>query len=284
MAAPHLAPDLTGVPETTLWTLYHRAAGADPALGLLHDPEARRLVQQIDYPFRRRFGPGISAFALRARTFDAEVRRFLSDAPDGVVVSLGEGLETQRMRVDNGRLRWVSVDLPESITLRDRLLPTNDRHLHIAADATTLTWVDSVPRDRPCFVVAQGLLMYLEPEQVQRILVGIAARLPGAGMMFDTVPPWLLAWTRLGLPVAPRYRAPRMAWGTSIGRLDTLRDWVPTLREISTIEYAYPHGLRRYLLRSLRRSPGLRLAMPAIVKIRFGAAYDARRESESVGG
>jgi O-methyltransferase involved in polyketide biosynthesis len=32
-------------------------------------------------------------------------------------VSLGEGLETQGRRVDNGRLRWLSVDLPDAIRL-----------------------------------------------------------------------------------------------------------------------------------------------------------------------
>ena len=32
--------------------------------------------------------------------------------PAGTVVALGEGLETQFWRPDNGRVRWLSVDLP----------------------------------------------------------------------------------------------------------------------------------------------------------------------------
>jgi hypothetical protein len=34
------------------------------------------------------------------------VRRFLVEHPEGTVVALGEGLETQFWRVDNGLVRW----------------------------------------------------------------------------------------------------------------------------------------------------------------------------------
>ena len=44
-----------------------------------------------------------------------EVRRFLHKHPEGTVVALGEGLGTGFCRVDNGSLRWLSVDLPETI-------------------------------------------------------------------------------------------------------------------------------------------------------------------------
>ena len=58
------------------------------------------------------------------RAFDNAIRRVLRRKPDATVVALGEGLETQFWRVDNGRVRWVTVDLPESIALREQVLPT----------------------------------------------------------------------------------------------------------------------------------------------------------------
>jgi hypothetical protein len=69
----------------------------------------------IDYPFAERFdGHGFLAQgqALRVQRFDTEVRRFVAANPDGTVVALGEGLETQFWRVDNGRVHWVTVELP----------------------------------------------------------------------------------------------------------------------------------------------------------------------------
>ena len=60
-------------------------------------------------------------------TFDAAVRRFLGSHPAGTVVALGEGLETQFWRLDNGQVRWLTVDLPETMDLRHRLLPDGPR-------------------------------------------------------------------------------------------------------------------------------------------------------------
>ena len=94
----------------------------------------------IDYPSRERFGASAGWAqwqALRERgTFDREIRRFLHDHPDGTVVALGEGLETQLWRVNNNQLRWVSVDLPPVIELRQRFLPSCPRQELVASSVS----------------------------------------------------------------------------------------------------------------------------------------------------
>lgn len=50
--------ELGGVPETLLWTLYHRALEARRPDGVLDDPLAVELVDRIDHPFAERFGEG----------------------------------------------------------------------------------------------------------------------------------------------------------------------------------------------------------------------------------
>ena len=94
---------LDAVPETLLWTLYHRAAEARRPDAVLRDPRAVELVEAIDFPFERRFGRAAPVLAqwqaLRAACFDREVRRFARHHPGGTVVALGEGLETQFWRV-----------------------------------------------------------------------------------------------------------------------------------------------------------------------------------------
>ena len=56
---------LSGVPETALWTLYHRALAARK--GVLDDPKAIELVDRIDHPFQERFGKGeLAAFVALA--------------------------------------------------------------------------------------------------------------------------------------------------------------------------------------------------------------------------
>lgn len=47
--------------------------------------------------------PGGPRVSNGPRAFDDAVRDFLAAHPDGTVVTLAEGLETQYWRVDNGR-------------------------------------------------------------------------------------------------------------------------------------------------------------------------------------
>ena len=195
---------LTGVPETALWTLYHRSLAARQ--GVLDDPKALELVERIDYPFQERFGGGETATwqGLRMRAFDNEIRRFLHARPDATVVALGEGLETQRWRVDDGRARWVTVDLPESVALRRELLPGGET---IAASALdTAAWADV----EPDLITAQGLLMYLTRDEVH----GLFRDMPPATVVFDVVAPWL-ANRR---PKRDAYEAPPWTWAAGAGR------------------------------------------------------------------
>src|SRR4051812_8934643 len=102
-----------------LWTLWQRAVEAERPDTVLPDPLAADLVRRIDHPFAQRFGTAFGQWqALRARCFDEEIRRFQRSVPGGTVVALGEGLETQFWRVDDGLVRWVTVEVPEAVALR----------------------------------------------------------------------------------------------------------------------------------------------------------------------
>ncbi len=106
----------------------------------------------------------------RSLVLDRLLRDFLTQHPDAHVLSLGSGLSTQFERVDNGRLRWVDVDLPEVAELRRTLFPPHPRRRLVSASVTEAGWT-SILRDLegPTFVVAEGLLMYLEPAQVLQL-------------------------------------------------------------------------------------------------------------------
>jgi len=93
-AEPRVRVELDRVPETLLWTLYHRAVEARRRDTVLGDRLAVELVERIDFPFVKRFGDGrkLSQWqALRARCFDDAVRRFLAETPTGTVVALVRG-------------------------------------------------------------------------------------------------------------------------------------------------------------------------------------------------
>jgi O-methyltransferase involved in polyketide biosynthesis len=187
--------DLSGVGETLLGNLGRRAVAA--RAGALNDPLAIELVDRLDYDFGDA-ARGARWHAVRVATFDAEVRRFLRAHPAGTVVALGEGLETQFWRLDNGQVRWLTVDLPETLELRRRLLPDGPRQSSHRGSALDLGWIDRLDPADPILVTAQGLFPYFRRDQVHGLIAGIAERLPGSELVFDVVPKAMLELARRG--------------------------------------------------------------------------------------
>jgi O-methyltransferase involved in polyketide biosynthesis len=185
--------DLTGVPQTLLGNLGRRAAAA--RLGALKDPVAIEVRDRLDYDFSDA-GRGVRLHAVRVATFDEAVRRFLGSYPAGTVVALGEGLETQFWRLDNGQVRWLTVDLPETMELRHQLLPDGPRQSSHSGSALDLNWTSGLNPPDPILVTAQGLLPYFHRDEVHGLIAGIAERLPGSLLVFDVVPEAMLDMVR----------------------------------------------------------------------------------------
>lgn len=180
---------LTGAPETMLATLYARALDSRAPRPILRDEAAARAVERIEYDFRR---TGITAttaagVALRGRQLDVWTREFLAAHPAATVLHLACGLDTraQRLGVPPG-VRWVDLDHPDVVALRERLLPapSGDYRL-VAGSVTDDAWLESVPADRPTVAVFEGLSMYLHKEDGRRLIERITGRFPSGQLLFD---------------------------------------------------------------------------------------------------
>lgn len=269
------ATGLGGVPETMLWTLHNRARESMRRDAWLHDPEAERLYRAIDYDFERSFGKPDSSHATRSLQFDAVVSRWLERHADGVVVELGCGLETQCQRLRQagfGQRQWLCVDVAEAIAVRERFLTADAHCRHLACSALDLRWIDVITADypgRPVFVTFQGLLMYFPPDEVERLLKAIAARLPAVELMFDTIPPWFSRRTTSarGLWRTAHYRTPPMPWGIPWSAIEPqLRLWLGRrLRSVELQPYRRFRGFPARLMPVLARLPPLREHAPAMV-------------------
>ncbi|HEY2789854.1 MAG TPA: class I SAM-dependent methyltransferase [Gaiellales bacterium] len=267
--------ELEGVPETLLWTLYHRATEAGRTDTVLPDPKAVELLARIDFPFESRFGPAGALRAqwqaLRAACFDRQVVRFLADRPDATVVALGEGLETQFWRVDNGRVRWLTVDLPETIALRRELLPEPPRGRLLAGSALDARWLDEVDTSAGVLVTAQGLLMYLAPADVHGLLGTCASRIPAGALVFDAVSRRLSERSMQGrLGGAGGYTPPQWKWGIDAHE----RRFIRGLDHVAALEtLRLPRGrgpVFGYLVPVLGRLPRLREGLLSIMLARLG--------------
>jgi O-methyltransferase involved in polyketide biosynthesis len=272
-----IAPNLDGVSETMLGSLHNRASEAKRPDGILVDPESIRIESAINYDFAGHFGDPVGYLAARAAEMDRVLRLWLKDHPDGSIVALGEGLETQSRRVDNGRLRWLSVDLPDAIQLREHFLAPTNRFFHIAASALDPVWMDAVDPQDHIFIVAQGLLMYFEAESVRRLFITIADRFQNAEVVFDTVPRWFSDLTRWRLNQTPQYRLPAMPWGIDRNEVEpTLRSWHPRLAIVELLDYRAPRGLPRLLADMTSHIPVARHAIPSLAHVTMATAAPLR--------
>jgi len=261
---------LDGVPETMLWTLHARAGEFNLPGSVLRDARAAALVRLIDCDFAGRFGPPNRLFAVRAALLDKAIRRWSRKHPNGLVVSLGEGLETQAWRVDNGTLRWLSVDLPESIGAREVFLLPGGRFKHLAADVTGDAWLSKVDASQGVFFVAQGLFMYLRPEAVEALFKRLAETFPGAEIAFDVVPRSLSRATCTKQAAGQYFPVPPMPWGLDRNEIaPTLKSWHPGLKRLRFLPYRVPGRLPTWLGRIHDSLHHTRNDRPTLVQARL---------------
>lgn len=130
-----------------LWPLYNRACEQMRDDRMIDDPMSLELMAKIDYDFSC-FGKFNAGHPLRSYVFDEAIKVWLKKYPQGTIVSLGEGLDTQFWRVDNSQLNWISVDVPEAIEVRAKFLPLNERIQYVACSALDRKWIDRIPPER----------------------------------------------------------------------------------------------------------------------------------------
>ena len=269
---------LVGVPETMLWTLHNRAREAKRPNTRLIDPDAIRIYDAIAYDFDKTFGEPDGSHPMRSLVFDEALRPWLAAHPRGTVVELACGLETQFQRCDDGEVRWLCVDVAEAIDVRERFLPATPRCRHLRKSALDLSWMEDVDPSHGVFVTAQGLLMYFEEKDVRRLVVAVLERLPGAEMMFDTIPRWFSKRTIKGFAKTTHYTAPPMPWGVGRDEIEPLlRSWSDHVATVTTVPYGALRGPLSVCLRLFSRVPFLRSMPPAIVRVRTNAARDSGR-------
>jgi O-methyltransferase involved in polyketide biosynthesis len=243
---------LTGVSETALLTLNGRAFQARHPQAIIDDPMAIRLVDSIDFDFDKFGRRKGQEMALRSLAFDRAALQYLSDHPAATVVALAEGLQTSFWRLNsalpNAEFRWLTLDFEPVIALRTRLLPSSPRITTLAQSALDYSWMDAVETGDGVFITAEGLLMYLQPEEALGLIAECAKRFPGGQMIFDLPPVLVKKFAKNGLKSSKEYRVPPMPFSLSAKQLANLVDTVPGIRAVHDLPM--PRG-RGFMFKTL---------------------------------
>lgn len=112
-----------------------------------------------------------------ARTImlDNQLKEIIKKNPDTVIINVGAGFDDRFTRMDNGKLWWFDLDLPDAIIARRRAFQERDRVTMIAGNALENAWCKEVSEKlkrrkvKPVFI-AEGLFMYFTLEQIRTFL------------------------------------------------------------------------------------------------------------------
>ena len=138
-----------------------------------------------------------------ARTvmLDRMVKDFVAQNPDAVIVNMGAGFDNRFSRVDNGKIFWFDLDLPDSIALRKKVFEERERDQMIEGSVLEDGWVGAVQKEikkrggektAPVLFLAEGLFMYFTLEEIAALLKVLKDNFPSGTLIAEQNNPMLV--------------------------------------------------------------------------------------------
>jgi O-methyltransferase involved in polyketide biosynthesis len=183
-SANALIPSLNNLSETLLIPLYFRAKETI-GNGIIADYAAIEIVNRLHFDFGKmeKDWKIQTLIAVRTEILDKLVIAFIHSTENPIIVNLGAGLDTRHLRF--GRVKWYQLDLEEPIRLRNIFF---DNEIHITKSILDFSWVDDIKEKENVLFIIEGVLMYLNEEQVKSIFRAIGANFTNSQIAFDTIP------------------------------------------------------------------------------------------------
>ena len=227
---------LSGVPETMLQTVYARAKESS-GRGAIHDAKAEGIIEKLDYDFSLADKDTAMRSGVIARTIvlDRMTKEWLASHPGAVVVNIACGLDTRCYRM-SGYAHWYNLDLPETMAVREKLLPESGTISQIAMSAMEDWGSEISEQNVPVLIVIEGLTMYLSERNIQRIFTVISSRFSNATVFVETMNPTIVRHFKEKSIDASNAK---FNWGIKNGK--TLAELLPDFRFVE--EHSLTEGM-----------------------------------------
>lgn len=131
---------------------------------------------------------------VRHRIMDDILRRMLRLQPDLCVITIGAGFDSRPYRLTGGN--WFELDEPPLMAYKDALLPTcqcaNPLHrmpIEFCTDdlEVKLAAISSGSRGAPIAIVVEGVFIYLNEDETQKLLDSLTRQFPHLILVCDLV-------------------------------------------------------------------------------------------------
>lgn len=148
--------------------------------GLFKDQQADDIVTKLKIPLPNmeliQKGTQIGT-AVRVKTLDQQLENFLQNHPDGVVITLGCGLDNRLLRLKKTSTRALNIDLPEVIEVREKYVKEVSNMVinkgFSILESQCFEYIKEKYRYSPKIFIAEGILLYFNETQVLKIFNSI---------------------------------------------------------------------------------------------------------------
>ena len=232
---------LKGVPETLLIPLWAKATETKHNNPIIKDEKAVEIMGQIEYDFSKFDDqePTQVSIAVRTELLDRAVKAFIGKYPAATIINLGCGLDTRFSRVDNCKIHWYDLDLPESINIRKQFFQENDRYKMIAKSVFDYTWIDSIKANEHILIIAEGLFMYFTENEVEELMNKLIDDFTGAEMLLEVIPASLAKQSQQQDLIKKQYNIDaQFHWGIKKGKeMEKVDDRIEFIEEWHYFDY-----------------------------------------------
>lgn len=242
---------LEAVQETMMIPLAIKASETLRSKPRIRDERAVEIVRQLKTDINK-YDKFMSHEGVVARTimFDHAITGYLKKNPDAVCVNLGSGLDARFYRVDNGRLLWIDIDLPDAMSVRRRFYKEEERVKQLAGSILEPWWTGQIPQGRPVVFLIEGVLMYFTEEQVKQLLSILSAAFDEFTLLAELNPSIMIKHAKLHDTV--KNTGADFRWGLDHGKdLEAMCPGLTLLRENSFNDVMKRWTFRGWLLGNL---------------------------------
>lgn len=237
---------LSGVEETMLIPLWARAYETmRQKHPLVRDEMAVDMVNRIDYDFSKFRRVKLSQIGVAARSaiLDRETKNFLAQHSPAAILNLCAGLDTRFYRVRTEGLDWYNIDLPDVMALREKLLPAEPDQVHNLAgsilDEASFAPVKNIGHGN-VLIIMEGASMYFTREEISHLLTLLHAHFPGAMVLMEVMPPFLIKRQKYHDCVGKHVKA-QFFWGVTQGKeMEEMGSFIRFCRQ-----WTFYEGVRR---------------------------------------
>lgn len=183
------------VQETLIIPLFARKMCCERFPSLYSDPAAVKICERLDYDFSDLEKKSKSVFyefggleaAMRQLDMMWEINAYLKEHPKASIVCIGCGLDIDPRRCGTYENKIYNLDYPDTIDAREQLVGVDGRETNIPGNINNLEWLDKVDVSDGAILYAAGVFHYFKKEDVKRLSLKVAEKIPGGKLVFDVI-------------------------------------------------------------------------------------------------